>query len=110
MDLKLEASFPDDADWDAKYFGLIFELAEKNASRYELQTAQLLTLKSMEITVNGIHIKYKLERRGCSYSVSEDRFSKKSWIRMGWGKSSKRRALPNFFAKSEADVLLESQR
>ncbi len=47
MDLKLEASFPDDAYWDAKYFGLIFELAEKNASRYELQTAQLLTLKSM---------------------------------------------------------------
>jgi len=29
-------------EWDARYFGLINELAEKNATRYELQTDELL--------------------------------------------------------------------
>ena len=31
-----------DEEWDSRYFGLINELAEKNASRYESQTDELL--------------------------------------------------------------------
>jgi uncharacterized protein (DUF952 family) len=30
----------------------------------------------------------------------------RSWNRFGWGKKAKRRALPDFFAKTEADILM----
>ena len=38
-------SLRDDA-WDARYFGLILELEEENASRYESQTLRILKDKS----------------------------------------------------------------
>jgi hypothetical protein len=40
-------------EWDARYFGLINELAEKNSSRYELQTDELLKKRFLKIELNG---------------------------------------------------------
>jgi hypothetical protein len=98
-----------DAEWDQKYFKLILELEEKFASRYEMQASKLLVEKSIEILVNGISITYKLDRLGCSYFIQDDKNSnlQKSWSRIGWGKSAKRKALPHLFAKSEADHLID---
>lgn len=97
------------SDWDKKYFKLILELEERFASRYEMQASKLLEEKSMEILVNGVSITYKLDRRGCSYLIQDEKNSnvQKGWSRIGWGKSAKRKALPHLFAKSEANHLID---
>lgn len=112
--MKLMSSNPDpeslrDDAWDEKYFLLILELSEKNASRYESQANSLLENKCFEYSLNGVDILYKLTPTGCSYYTSDDAHGVKesSWSRMGWTKSSKARALPFFFAKSEASVLID---
>ena len=101
-------SSQDDSNWDSRYFGLILELTDKNASRYEYQTAQLLAERSIEVTIDDIKIKYWLSRTGCYYSFGNDSFAQESWSRIGWRKSIKRSALPGIFAKSEADLLFNS--
>lgn len=95
--------------WDERYFGLILELEKKNFSRYENQSAKLLKQKILEVDVRGIKIKYKVDGRGCSFLFGEPEspFGRESWVLMGWGKSAKGRALPNFFARSEAAVIFE---
>lgn len=97
------------SDWDKKYFKLILELEERFASRYEMQASKLLEEKSIEILVNGVSITYKLDRRGCSYLIQDEKNSnvQKGWSRIGWGKSAKRKALPYLFAKSEANHLID---
>lgn len=99
---------PEDELWDAKFFGLILELAQKNVSRYEIQTSRLLKDKSLEVETNGVVITYLINRTGCSSSfvAKEGGPGQRSWARMGWKKSSKIEALPNFFAMSEAKVLM----
>jgi hypothetical protein len=101
-------SLRDDA-WDKKYFLLILELSEKNASRYESQAKLLLVNKHFKYSLNGVDILYELTPTGCRYYTSENVKGVKgsSWNRMGWSKSSKARALPFFFAKSEAGVLID---
>ena len=96
-------------EWDQKYFKLVLELEERFASRYEIQASKLLEEKSMEILVNGICIIYKLDRRGCTYFMQDEKNSilQKGWSRLGWGKSAKRKALPHLFAKSEANHLID---
>lgn len=98
-----------DEAWDAKFFTLILDLSEKNSSRYESQAKILLRNKSLKVTVSGIEIRYKLTPVGCWYFASENAkgSSNQGWSRMGWRKSSKIKALPNFFAGSEAGVLIE---
>lgn len=98
-------------EWDARYFGLIYELAEKNRSRYELQTEQLLKIGFLNIECDGAVIEFKLTPTGCSFSTvdSASARSSSSWIRMGWGKSAKREALPHYFAQAEASVLIDRQ-
>lgn len=106
MDSRNDESLPD-LEWDAAYFAFILELSEKNASRYEEQADQLLKNKTLHLSVNGIPVKYRLDRIGCWCEAAdlENTFQKRSWNRFGWGKSAKRRALPGFFAKTEADLL-----
>jgi hypothetical protein len=103
-----EESLRDDA-WDEKYFSLILDLSEKNSSRYESQAETLLKNKTFVISVEGIEIRYEITPVGCRYSASENRHGEawSGWTRMGWRKSTKRSRLPNFFASSEAGVLLE---
>lgn len=101
-------SIRDDA-WDEKYFSLILDLAEKNSSRYESQAETLLKNKTFVISLESIEIRYEITPLGCSYYASENLKGEawSGWTRMGWKKSSKRNRLPNFFATSEAGVLLE---
>ena len=101
-------SLRDDA-WDARYFGLILELEEENSSRYESQTLRILKDKSFELSILNSKIKYQLTRTGCTFHIynSNGFCIETSWTRMGWRKASKIRALPNFFAASEADVQID---
>ena len=101
----------DDA-WDSYYFNLINELADRNSARYQEQTAQLIKSKTLELSINGTLIKFKLTPTGCSYSTVTDKSSYKhsAWVRMGWGKTAKRKSLPNFFAQAEASVLIDLNR
>jgi hypothetical protein len=103
-----EESLRDDA-WDEKYFSLILDLSEKNSSRYESQAETLLNNKSLVITVEGLEIRYEITPVGCRYHSSENLNGEvwSGWTRMGWRKSTKRSRLPNFFASSEAGVLLQ---
>ena len=101
-------SLRDDA-WDARYFGLILELEEENSSRYESQTLRILKDKSFELSILNSQIRYKLTRTGCTFYIynSNGFCTETCWTRMGWRKASKIRALPNFFAKSEADAQID---
>jgi hypothetical protein len=103
-----ENSLRDDA-WDARYFGLILELEEENSSRYESQTLRILKDKSFELSILNSKIKYQLTRTGCTFHIynSKGFCTETFWTRMGWRRSSKIRALPNLFAKSEADAQID---
>lgn len=98
-------------EWDQKYFKLILELEEKNASRYEMQTEQILRKGSLRVEFGGAEIKFKITPTGCEYSISDDTTptTSRAWHRMGWGKSAKRRALPNYFAQAEASVIINRE-
>jgi hypothetical protein len=102
-----EESLRDDA-WDEKYFSLILDLSEKNFSRYKSQAETLLKNKTFVVSIEGIEIRYEITTVGCRYYASENRNGEawSGWTRMGWTKSTKRSRLPNFFASSEAGVLL----
>jgi len=101
-------SLRDDA-WDEKYFSLILDLTEKNSSRYESQAETILKDKSFVISLEGVEIRYEITPLGCSYYASENLSGEawSGWTRMGWRKSTKRNRLPDFFASSEAGVLLQ---
>lgn len=100
-----------DDEWDARYFGLIIELSEKNASRYENQTNELLKKRVLKIEFKGESIEFKITPTGCSFRISDSHGQRitNSWIRMGWGKSAKRRALPHYFAEAEASVIIDQE-
>ncbi len=101
-------SLRDDA-WDEKYFSLILDLTEKNSSRYESQAETILKNKSFVISLEGVEIRYEITPIGCRYYASKNAngVASSGWTRMGWKKSTKRNRLPDFFASSEAGVLLE---
>ena len=102
-----DATLRDD-EWDTRYFGLISELAVKNASRYEVQTDELLKKRVLKIEFNGANIEFKLTPKGCWFYTDDPQSqrSTNSWVRMGWGKSTKRKSLPNYFAEAEASIIL----
>ena len=99
--------FPDQ-EWDDAYFSLIADLRNKNVLRYEEQAKLLLHRKTIEFELDGYIVKYRLDRTGCWFEAtnSEKGFGKNSWNRFGWGKKAKRQGLPDFFAKTEADILM----
>jgi len=103
-----DATLRDD-EWDTRYFGLISELAVKNASRYEVQADELLKKRVLKIEFNGANIEFKLTPKGCWFYTDDPQGqrSTNSWVRMGWGKSTKRRSLPNYFAEAEASIILD---
>lgn len=100
-----------DEAWDARYFGLIAELAEKNASRYESQANELLSKRVLEVEFKGANIEFKLTPKGCSFNTNDPHGQQNtnSWIRMGWSKSAKRKALPHYFAQAEASVIMDQE-
>jgi hypothetical protein len=100
--------FSDSDESDVAFFTLILELLEKNSSRYESQAKQLIKDKKFERVVKGVPVKYKLDLNGGTYVIGDEnsKIVRTSWTRFGWRKSSKLLALPDFFAKSEAEVQL----
>ena len=96
-------------EWDARYFGLINELAEKNAARYEVQTEELLKKRKLKIEYSWAEIEFKLTPQGCWFCTDDPQGQQNtnSWIRMGWGRSAKRKALPYYFAQAEASVIMD---
>ena len=98
-----------DDEWDTRYFGLMSELAVKHASRYEVQADELLKKRVLKIEFNGANIEFKLTPKGCCFYTDDPQGqrSTNSWVRMGWGKSTKRRSLPNYFAEAEASIILD---
>lgn len=97
-----------DQNWDDAYFSLIAELRTKNSLRYLEQTELLLRKKSIELELGGYVIKYSLDRTGCWFEATDPSQGvvSSSWNRFGWGKKAKGKALPDFFAKTEADILI----
>lgn len=97
-----------DEEWDDVYFSLMIELRTKNSDRYLEQTELLLQKKSIKLELRGYSVKYTLDRTGCWFNATntDTGIGKRSWNRFGWGKKAKRKALPDFFAKSEADILM----
>lgn len=100
-----------DQKWDDTYFSLIEEFRTRYASRYAEQARLLLRKKSIEVELSGYVIKYTLYRTGCWFEAtnSDQGIGKSSWNRFGWGKKAKSEGLPNFFAKTEADILMPEE-
>ena len=65
--------------------------------------------KSFELSILNSKIKYQLTRTGCTFQIynSNGFCTETCWTRMGWRRASKIRALPNLFAKSEADAQID---
>jgi hypothetical protein len=101
----------DDEEHDSRYFSLIYQLLIQNEARYAAQTESLLKEKVITISVKGLKLEFRLTSTGCSYSTIESNTSESSggWIRMGWGRASKRKALPAFFARAEASALMNQE-
>lgn len=100
---------PRDSDQELAYFEFMAELGVKNASRYELQTQELVKNRKIELEIKDFIVRYKLDRVGCSFQVSKDggkTFREKTWVRTGWRKSGRLSYLPLFFAQCETNVLL----
>lgn len=106
-----EESNLDDEVHDAQYFQLLCELLEINSSRYEMQAEEILKNGSIKVEFSGAVIQFKITPTGCSFFTTDDNCPQTtdSWIRMGWGKSAKRNALPNYFAQAEASLLINRQ-
>ncbi|MEI6038559.1 MAG: hypothetical protein WCQ52_02615 [Actinomycetes bacterium] len=100
-----------DQKWDDAYFSLIKEFRTRHAFRYAEQTKLLLRKKSIEFELSGYVIKYRLDRTGCWFEATNlaQGVGKSSWNRFGWGKKAKGKGLPNFFAKTEADILMPEE-
>ena len=100
-----------DQKWDDTYFSLIEEFRTRYASRYAEQARLLLRKKSIEVELSGYVIKYTLDRTGCWFEATNSArgIGKSSWNRFGWGKKAKSKGLPNFFAKTEADILMPEE-
>lgn len=111
MSLSDESGLMADQKWDDAYFSLIIELRTKNSHRYLEQTELLLHKKSIELELSGYSVKYSLDRTGCWFDAanSDKGIGKRSWNRFGWDKKAKRKALPDFFAKTEANILMPEE-
>jgi hypothetical protein len=98
----------DDKAHDELYFNLVHKFLVDHRDRYELQASKLLHAKSIIVESQGSKLRFSLTPQGCSYSTIESDVSTKSegWVRMGWGRASKRKALPGFFARAEASALM----
>ena len=109
--MNMEDATLSDDEWEARYFGLINEFAKKYASRYEIQTDELLKKRALKIEFNGANIEFKLTPKGCWYCTDDPRGQRNTnaWVLMGWGKSAKRRALPRYFAEAEASVIMDQE-
>jgi hypothetical protein len=87
------------------------QLSIRNASRYENQAKELVKKGSLQLELEGTPIRYQLNLTGCWFEIPDkvsQEFHKKTWNRFGFGKSAKLKALPGFFAHTEAGILFKA--
>ena len=101
----------EDKESDSRFFGMINDLREKNSSRYEIETQQLLHNRTIDVPHNGSVLRYQLDRVGCTCSIvmADNSEEKLSWTRLGWKKSQRESGLPEFFAANEARLILQER-
>ena len=101
----------EDKESDSRFFGMINDLCEKNSSRYEIETQQLLHNRTIDVPHNGSVLRYQLDRVGCTCSIlmTDNSEEKLSWTRLGWKKSQRQSGLPEFFAANEARLILQER-
>jgi hypothetical protein len=88
------------------------QLSLQNASRYEAQARELIKKRTIKLELEGIPVRYRLNLTGCWFEIPgevENEFHKKTWNRFGFGKAAKLKALPGFFAHTEAGLLFKSK-
>jgi hypothetical protein len=98
-----------DEEWDSKYFNLIYALLELNSKHYEERAMKLLEVKTLNVEIRGVPVQFKLTPMGCAFDIRSNshHIGGASWERMGWRKSKKQIALPEFFAQAEATILMQ---
>ena len=101
----------EDKESDSRFFGMINDLREKNSSRYEIETQQLLHNRTIDVPHNGRVLRYQLDRVVCTCSIvmADNSEEKLSWTRLGWKKSQRESGLPEFFAANEARLILQER-
>jgi hypothetical protein len=106
-EVQIEGNF-DDEEHDDRYFNLIYHLLIDHRNRYDLQTSKLLDEKTIIVEIKESKLRFSLTLLGCSYLILKNDATIKSsgWVRMGWGRASKREALPRFFARAEANATM----
>ena len=108
MDYEVENSLnPQELEEERAYFRLIYDLEEKNQSRYERQAELLLKNREFSIAIKDSLLLYTLEDGGC-LRVSDGGFDycKLGWSSLGWRKREKLKRLIAEFAESEARTIL----
>jgi hypothetical protein len=101
----------DDPSAEDQFWIFASQLSLQNASRYEAQAHELIKKRSIKLELQGITVRYRLNLTGCWFEIpteTNNEFHKKTWNRFGFGKSAKLKALPRFFAHTEAGMLFKS--
>ena len=100
----------DDGSAEDQFWNFASQLYIENASRYEFQAQELIKKRSIELELQGIPVRYRINLTGCWFEISDranKEFYKKTWNRFGFRKSAKLKALPAFFALTEAGLLFK---
>lgn len=100
----------EDSEEEILFFDTLFEFKELHESRYKLQAEELVRYRELTTTFDNSKLHYKLDKTGCSFSLSDDRSDaprELGWTRLDKGKSDKILDLIMFFAQCEARVFLE---
>ena len=103
------ADIPDTDDREERFVSLVFELLANKKSLYEDYASQLLKAKILRLNLDGTPVTLKLTPFGCSHIIgdSQSLIRESGWKRMGWSKTAKRKALPEYIAEAEASVLVQ---
>ena len=102
----------DDRSTEDQFWNFASQLSIENASRYEAQAQELIKKRTIKVELQGIPVRYRLNLTGCWFEIPDKankEFYKKTWNRFGFGKSAKLKALPAFFAHTEAGLLFKSR-
>lgn len=102
----------DKSDWEQRYFELVLELGESHSERYMAQATELIKARKIEVPIKDGIGHYALGLLDCQFLISHDdgeSFVNIARTRLGWRKREKKLSLPDFFAHTEASVLIESE-
>jgi hypothetical protein len=99
-----------DIEWEHKYFGLMNELKEKNASRYEDLAMRLMNGGEEFLNSHGATYKISVDKNGCGYSYrapEEIEFQRISWSQLSQKREERIDCITNILAECEARAELK---